>query len=118
MTGNRLKAAATASRAFHSIDAMRDWCWERNCRARDIGWARWLYVRQDKETGAASIQERTGADAMDVVKVVRGWYPDFMNWPADKLESEFRILRHMARMGMSEEKYQSIRFARLPHGTA
>lgn len=113
MTGNRLTLAAdnTGSRAFHSIEAMRDWCWDRNVQARDAGWLHWVYVSQDKETGAHSIKSRNGSDAGDVIKVVRGWYPDFKGWDDERLASEFRILRHIARYGMPEDKFQSIRFA-------
>ncbi len=116
MTGNRLTLAADNSggRAFQSVDAMRDWCWQRNQQARDAGWAHWLYVSEDKETGAHSIKSRNGSDALDVIKLIRGWYPDFMNWEPERLASEFRILRHIARMGMPEAFYQPIRFASPP----
>ena len=115
MTGNRIKPKAeNGAQAFASIDDMRKWCWDRNQQARDAGWAQWLYVSKDKETGAHSIKTRTGADAMDVVKVIRGWYPDFMNWDDERLASEFRILRHIARMGMPEGFYQPIRFGSPP----
>lgn len=111
MTGNRLTAAASTN-AFSSIEEMREWCWDRNVMARDAGSQRWLYVSQDKDTGLHSIKARNGADAADVIAVVRGWYPDFKGWETDRLESEFRILRHMARMGMTEERAATIRFAK------
>ena len=70
MTGNRLTAAASAN-AFSSIEEMREWCWDRNVMARDAGSQRWLYVSQDKDTGLHSIKARNGADAADVIAVVR-----------------------------------------------
>lgn len=108
------EAAPTEARAFHTVDAMRDWCAERNRRAIEAKWSHWLYVSEDKETGTHAIKSRNGSDAADVIKLIYGWYPDFMNWDAERLASEFRILRHIARMGMSEDKFQSIRFASPP----
>lgn len=118
MTGNRLTAATSQSiggRFFDGPDHMRDWCWEKNHQARDAGWVHWIYVSQDKETGVHSIKARNGADAQDVIDVIRGGYPDFQGWNDERLASEFRILRHIARMGMPESQFHSIRFASPPY---
>jgi len=112
------KGDVGGARPFGSVEDMREWCWDKNLKARDAGWQHWLYVSQDKETQVHSIRSRNGADAADVIAVVRGWYPDFKGWDAERLASEFRILRHMARMGMTEEKFASIRFANPPRPIA
>lgn len=98
----------------YSPETLRDWCWAKNQQARDANWPFWISVVTDKDTGAVTTRSRQGSDALDVIKTIRGWYPDFMNWDADRLASEFRILRHIARMGMPEEKFQTIRFASPP----
>lgn len=114
MTGNRLTIAANNDATGYTPEALRQWCWAKNQQARDANWPFWISVVTDKETGAISTRSRQGSDALDVIKTIRGWYPDFMNWDADRLASEFRILRHIARMGMPEEKFQTIRFASPP----
>lgn len=105
------KGDVGGARPFGSVEDMREWCWDKNLKARDAGWNHWLYVSEDKDSETRTIKARTGSDAADVVAVIRGWYPDFKGWDAERLASEFRILRHMARMGMTEEKFASIRFA-------
>lgn len=92
-------------------DELRAWCWEKNQQCRDARFAHWLYVNRDKETGAMTCKSRVGSDALDVIKLLNGWRPDFFNWAADRLDSEFRILRHIARMGMPESEWE-MRFAR------
>lgn len=92
-------------------DEMRQWCWDRNQQAMAAGWPHWLYVSQDKETGVNSIKSRNGSDARDIMKTMHGWYPDFMEWPSERLASEFRILRFMVRMGMTEDTFKTIRLA-------
>ena len=108
----RINAAVSQPSLGWDEDEMREWCWERNQRARDAKWQHWLYVSHDKEAGTSSIKSRNGSDAADVIKVIRGGLPDFVNWDAERLVSEFRILRHMARMGMHEAHYATIRFAK------
>ena len=108
------KQGADGPAFFTGIDHMRAWCMERNKTARDAGWPLWLHVSEDKETKALSIKSRHGSDALDVLKVIRGWYPDFEGWDADRLASEFRILRHVAKMGMDDEAFAKCRFANVP----
>lgn len=95
-----------------SEETLRNWCWEQNKRAKEAGWMHWLYVSKDKETGAMVTKARVGSDAKDVLKVIEGWYPDFINWSADRLDAEFRILRYMARMGMPQVEFDK-RISRL-----
>lgn len=83
---------------------LREWCWKRNLQAKEGKWPHWIYVSRDKETGTLTCKARTGADAMDVIKVLRGWKPDFRGWDQERLDAEFRILRHMGRMGMPDEE--------------
>lgn len=92
----------------NSEEFLRAWCWEKNQQAASYNFAHWLHVRKDKDTGALSCKARTGADALDVIKVMSGWYPDFMNWDHERLDSEFRILRHIARMGMPQEEFERL----------
>lgn len=101
----------SASGGWRTEEDLRAWCWEANKKARQANWPHWLYVSRDKETGSLSCNSRSGADATDVIKVLNGWYPDFINWSEERLKDEFRILRHMARMGMPEEEWES-RFSR------
>ena len=89
-----------------SEEEMREWCWDKNKTARQVGWPHWLYVSRDKETGTLSCKSRSGSDATDVIKVLNGWYPDFVNWTEERLAEEHRILRHIARMGMPEEEWK------------
>jgi hypothetical protein len=89
----------------NSEEFLREWCWDKNQQARQVHWAHWLYVSHDKDTGIVTTRSRTGSDALDVIKVLNGWYPDFMNWDEDRLDSEFRIIRFMARMGMPQSEY-------------
>lgn len=110
----RRAAEATPTGSGYTEEQLRDWCWAKNQQARDANWPFWISVTKDKETGAIATRSRQGSDALDVIKTIRGWYPDFQNWDADRLASEFRILRHIARMGMPEEKFQTIRFAYAP----
>jgi hypothetical protein len=90
---------------------LRAWCWQTNQRCRAAKFAYWIHVSRDKETGVVSTKARNGSDALDVIKVLNGWYPDFINWEQDRLDSEFRILRHVARMGMPESEWKD-RFER------
>lgn len=92
-----------------TIDEMREWCWGWNKRAREAGWANWLYVSEDKETNTNAVKVRTGGDALDVIGVINGGYPDFYKWDAERLASEFRILRYMARMGMPESDFARLK---------
>ena len=92
-----------------SEETLRNWCWEQNKRAKEAGWLHWLYVSKDKGTGAMVTKARGGSDAKDVLKVIEGWYPDFINWSADRLDAEFRILRMMVRMGMPQAAFESQR---------
>ena len=114
MTDKRLAAQTKAetSGIQHSEEYLRAWCWGWNERCREARWAYWLYVSRDAETGSLSCKSRSGADALDVINVLNGWKPDFVNWNGEDLLSEFRILRHMARMGMPEDCWQS-RFSRI-----
>lgn len=92
-------------------DELRAWCWEKNQQCRDARFSHWLSVSKDKDTVALSCKSRVGSDALDVIKVLSGWRPDFFGWDKDRLDSEFRILRHIARMGMPESEWEA-RFAR------
>lgn len=121
MTGNRLTLAASNDTiARRSEEEMRAWCWEKNVQARDAKWPHWLYVSRDKDTGTLACKARSGSDATDVINVLNGWYPDFKGWDQDRLDSEFRILRHIARMGMPESEWpaRSRRVARAPMNVA
>ena len=91
-------------------DELRAWCWESNQRAMERKFSRWLSVNRDKDSGALACVSRAGADALDVIKVLSGWRPDFINWDKERLDSEFRLLRHIARMGMPEGEWEA-RFA-------
>ena len=102
----------------NSEEDLRAWCWSKNEQCRNARFPHWLYVSRDRETNILTCKTRTGADALDVLKVLDGWYHDFKGWDQDRLDSEFRILRHMARMGMTEEKFASIRFANPPRPIA
>ena len=106
MTGNRL-TLATADNAVsrRTEEELRAWCWEKNLKCRDAKFPHWLYVSKDKDTGALACKSRSGSDALDVINLLNGWYPDFKGWDDDRLESEFRILRHIARMGMPESEW-------------
>lgn len=111
---NALKAKAAVDAVIgtgRTEEELRAWCWGWNERCREARWPYWLYVSRDKETGSLSCKSRSGSDALDVINVLNGWKPDFMNWSGDNLDSEFRILRHMARMGMPEDCWES-RFSR------
>ena len=99
-------SSEAANGYLHSEEEMRDWCWQSNKRSRQAGWPHWLYVSRDKETGTLSCKSRSGSDATDVIKVLNGWYPDFINWSEERLAEEHRILRHIARMGMPEEEWK------------
>lgn len=103
-----------------SEESLRAWCWEKNVKCREAKFPHWLYVSKDKDTGVMVCKARSGADATDIIKVLNGWYPDFVNWDEDRLESEFRILRHIARMGMPESEWpaRSRRVARAPMNVA
>lgn len=111
---NAIKARAVSDPIIgtrRTEDELRAWCWEKNQQCREARFSHWLYVNRDKETGALTCKSRVGSDALDVIKLMNGWRPDFFNWAADRLESEFRILRHIARMGMPESEWEA-RFAR------
>lgn len=111
---NALRERAQTQSAFSGglgEDELREWCWGWNQRCREAGWAHWLHVSRDKETGSVSCKSRTGSDALDVIKTLNGWSPDFRGWAADRLDSEHRILRHVARMGMPQQEWE-MRFAR------
>lgn len=110
----RRAEVTTTGGASYTAEALRDWCWAKNQQARDANWPFWISVMTDKDAGTITTRARQGSDALDVIKTIRGWYPDFINWEPDRLASEFRILRHIARMGMPEEKFQTIRFASPP----
>ncbi|MXO72885.1 hypothetical protein [Alteraurantiacibacter buctensis] len=122
MTGNRLavvtRQGADGPAFFSGIDHMRVWCAERNRKARTADWPHWLYVSEDKETHALTIKSRKGSDALDVWKVISGWYPDFEGWDAERLASEFRILRHIAKMGLDDEGVRKCRFTNPPRMAA
>lgn len=98
-------------------EELREWCWEKNQQCREAKYAHWLYVNRDKDSGALICRAKSGADALDVIQVLNGWYPDYKGWDAERLESEFRILRHCARMGMPEHEWET-RFARKVNGVA
>ena len=104
----RLNEIAPVAAVKWPLEDMRAWCGRHNQTAFDMKFSRWLYVSQDKETGTNSIKVREGADALDVTKLMDGWYPDFMGWEPERLDREFRILRKMLRMGMPEEEYQKL----------
>lgn len=97
----------------NSEEFLRNWCWERNKQAMQANWLHWLYVSRDKETGALTTKARVGSDANDILKVLDGWYPDFMNWEPERLDAEFRILRHIAKMGMPQEWFERNQLPRL-----
>jgi len=118
MTANRLTAAASPTAGSYSEEALREWCWDRNCQARNASWPHWLYVSRDKDTGAVSTKARTGSDALDVIKVLNGWKPDFQGWAQDRLDREFRILRHLARMGMPESETHRFKVLAGPRAVA
>lgn len=111
---NALKARASAepiSIVRRSEEEMREWCWEKNQQCREAKFAHWLSVSKDKESGSFICRARSGADAMDVIDLLNGKRPDYVGWDEERLDNEFRILRHIARMGMPETEWQT-RFAR------
>lgn len=113
MTRNRLVvASADVPTGKLSEETLREFCWKQNKRAAQAGWLFWIYVSKDKETDTMVTKSREGADALDVIKVLKGWYPDFINWDAERLADEFRILRYMARMGMPQVEFDK-RISRL-----
>jgi hypothetical protein len=114
----RTNEVALSGPTFSDFDGMREWCWKWNEQTKEARWANWLYVSEDKENNTRVIKVRTGGDAVDVLKLIDGWYPDFYGWEPERLASEFRILRHIARMGMPEDKFQTIRFAYPPRQLA
>lgn len=99
---------------FRDVAHMREWCWERNRKAKECGALRWMFVSEDKDTHTNSIKTRVGSDARWIIETIQGGYPDFWEWDHDRLASEFRIRRHMAKMGMSEEAATKARFANVP----
>ena len=105
MTGNRLTAVTETPTVHRTEEDMRAWCWAKNQQCREARFPHWLYVSRDKEAGVMICKTRTGSDATDVIKVLNGWYPDFKGWDQDRLDSEFRIIRHIARMGMPEGEW-------------
>lgn len=113
ITRRTAEAVTTGGKTF-SEEHLRDWCWAKNKQAKEAGWAFWISISKDKETGSVTTKSRQGSDALDVIRLIEGWYPNHLNWDADSLASEFRILRHIARYGMPEEAFQSIRFASPP----
>lgn len=84
---------------------LREWCWNWNQRCREVKFAKWHYVQRDKDSGSLTCRSKDGADALDVIKILNGWQPDFKGWDQDRLDSEFRILRHVARMGIPETEW-------------
>ena len=103
-----------------SEERLREWCWKKNQDCMNAKFPHWLYVSRDKDTNRAICKARSGSDALDVLKLLDGWYPDFKGWDQDRLDSEFRILRHAARMGMPESEWpsRSRRIARAPMNAA
>ena len=102
------QSAGSSNAPAPNEDWLRAKCWKQNQWARSIGFERWWHVRTIDRDGEKTlvVEGKDGDEAARIRKLFDGWYPDYMNWPADKLESEFRILRHIARMGMPEELFR------------
>lgn len=111
MTGNRLieRVAVAQSALPVTEDGLRERCWEMNQKMRRIGLDRWYMVSQNNEIPV--IEPRDGAIADRVWQVLNGWYPDYHGWPEAKLASEYRISKHIARMGMPEDQFKQARLA-------
>ncbi len=94
-------------------DNLREECWKHNQWAKRIGFDRWWTLRKIQHDGEETwvIDPRDGDEALRIRALLDGWYPDYVNWPADKLAGEFRILRHVARMGMPQALFEQIKLA-------
>lgn len=107
MTSNRLTAPVKAeiSGSHRTEEELRAWCWEKNQQCRDAKYSHWIYVHRDRTSGTMECRTKTGADALDVIAILNGRKPAYVGWDTEKLESEYRILRYCARMGMPEDHW-------------
>jgi hypothetical protein len=112
MTSNRL-AVYTPTAERSEVD-MREWCMERNRWCVKNKMDRWYYVAIAKDTALPRIEQKQGLVAEEVVKVTRGWYPDYSGWGEEKLKKEFGLLRYLARQGLTDEAFKDLRLA-TPH---
>jgi hypothetical protein len=104
----RIEIAAEKDREPNE-DFMRAYCWEKNQSVRRAGYDRWWLVRTINDQPA--YDSRTGDEVARLWKLMNGWYPDYVGWSAEKLASEFRILRSVIRGGMPGDVFKQIRFA-------
>lgn len=49
MAKSRLNEGAAAGSSHHSVEEMRAYCFERNCKAQELGWPRWNYIRETRD---------------------------------------------------------------------
>lgn len=90
-------------------ESLRAWCWDKNQWAKNIDMDRWYFVAT--KDGRNSVESREGLTASTIWKILAGWKPDYAGWPQEKLTSEYRIHRALARQGMPQQAFDQARLA-------
>lgn len=90
-----------------TAEQWRDWCWERNQRARAAGWMRWHYLRHVDVGGIKTmrIEALSGADATEIWAMMddKPFVP--FRWPEDRIRKNLRITEWRMQQGMTADVY-------------
>lgn len=107
---NDQSTSAFAGRAFADLDDMRAWCEEKNHRAKEVGWVKWLYVEDDKrDDGSTShrVAELDGFYASEVIDLFKTGKPLVpMGWSEINTQKLHRSLRFKLKRGLSLESWE------------
>lgn len=93
--------------AIHTKEQAIDWCWERNQRARAVGWNRWLYVREDNTAGRISwrIDGIDNFEAQDIWAMIEDRPYVAMNLTSQELWRQIGLNTWRIERGMSPDAY-------------
>lgn len=113
MSSNPLDSAIPSStsgpRYGETQSDVRAFCEEKN--QEDGAWARTLWyfaIAQRDDTHRFEAVRVDGHEAEEIRKAVRGVFPDYAGWSADKMRQHIGLVKYRLQMGMSESSFQSI----------
>ena len=98
-----LSAGATSSPVPASREQWIDWCWERNQRAMEHGWRRWLFVK-DTDVGI-QVEQLGGDDTTEVWAMINDKPYVPYRWTEVNIRKLMSRVQWYISRGMSPDAY-------------
>lgn len=100
---SRLNFGASAAHTRMSSDEMRAQCWERNRKAKSLGWQRWGLVRET--AGGWEVEELRGPHVEDIWRLIDDKPLVPVGWARDQVFREIGLARWRLERGMAADDF-------------